>query len=104
MIEGPAGIGKTALLGAARAMAEQAQMQILVAHGREFEQEFAHGVTRQLLDRVLSGADPNENAALMGGAAKLACLCSIRPQRKRARSGRRTWGTCASRACMACTG
>ena len=71
LIDAPAGIGKTALLQAAREMAERAGMPVLAARGRELEQEFVHGVTRQLLERVLAGARAGEREKLRDGAASL---------------------------------
>src|SRR6202012_3046277 len=50
LIEGPAGIGKTSLLLAARAMAQDVGMLTLLARGRELEREFAFGVGRQLFE------------------------------------------------------
>ncbi|MFZ0043892.1 MAG: ATP-binding protein, partial [Solirubrobacteraceae bacterium] len=53
MIEGPAGIGKTALLRATRDAAREAGMHVLTARARELEQEFAFGVARQLFEPLL---------------------------------------------------
>ncbi|WP_028063390.1 AAA family ATPase [Solirubrobacter soli] len=58
VVEGAAGLGKTALLREARAAASG--MTVLSASGSELEHEFAFGVVRQLLGRVddlLSGGD-----------------------------------------------
>src|SRR5262245_29257052 len=49
-IEGPAGIGKTALLTAARAAGRAAGMRVLSARGAEIERDFAYGAVRQLLE------------------------------------------------------
>jgi DNA-binding CsgD family transcriptional regulator len=72
VIGGPAGIGKTALLRAAGAMAEQAGMRTLRGRGSDLEQEFAFGVVRQLFEGPLASAAPEERAALLAGAATLA--------------------------------
>jgi predicted ATPase len=72
LIEGPAGIGKTALLRAVRAMAQDTGMLALVARGRELEREFAFGVARQLFEGPMAKADPRQRTALMAGAAGLA--------------------------------
>jgi DNA-binding CsgD family transcriptional regulator len=72
VIGGPAGIGKTALLRAAGAMAERAGMRTLRARGSDLEQEFAFGVVRQLFEGPLASALPEERAALLAGAAALA--------------------------------
>ncbi|HEY1511474.1 MAG TPA: AAA family ATPase, partial [Solirubrobacteraceae bacterium] len=72
LISGAAGIGKTALLQAAREMAEQAGMQVLRARASDLEQEFAFGVVRQLFEGPLDRADPDRRPALFRGAAALA--------------------------------
>ena len=72
LIEGPAGIGKTALLVAARAIAEDTGMLALVARGRELEREFAFGVARQLFEGPIARAGPRRRTALLAGAAGLA--------------------------------
>jgi DNA-binding NarL/FixJ family response regulator len=68
LIEGPAGIGKTRLLAAAREMAGAAGFRVLTARGSDLEQEFAFGVVRQLFEPLL--ADPAERARLLAGAAE----------------------------------
>jgi DNA-binding SARP family transcriptional activator len=65
LIEGPAGIGKTALLDELRVHAEARDLLVLVARGGLLEREFAFGVVRQLLEPV---ADPT----LMVGPAAAA--------------------------------
>jgi DNA-binding CsgD family transcriptional regulator len=72
MITGPAGLGKTALLQAARELAEQAGMQVLRARASDLEQEFAFGVVRQLFEGPLDRADPELRPSLFRGAAALA--------------------------------
>jgi DNA-binding CsgD family transcriptional regulator len=71
MIDGPAGVGKTALLEAARAAAGDAGLLVLRARGAELERAFAFGVVRQLFDEVLRGPgfDPE---VLFAGAARFA--------------------------------
>ena len=54
LIEGPPGVGKTALVREARAAAETARIMPLEARGAELEQPFAFGVVRQLLEPVIS--------------------------------------------------
>ena len=49
VVEGPAGIGKTALLAAGRDAAEGEGFRVLRARGAELEREFAFGVVRQLV-------------------------------------------------------
>ena len=55
VIEAPAGVGKTALMNAARAIAEDSGLLVLTARGAELEQAFAFGVVRQLFEH---GASP----------------------------------------------
>ena len=71
VIGGAAGIGKTALLRAACAMAERAGMQVLRARGSDLEREFAFGVVRQLFEGPLASAGARERAALLHGPAAL---------------------------------
>jgi DNA-binding CsgD family transcriptional regulator len=71
-VEGPAGIGKTALLDASRSLASEAGVRVLAARGGELESEFAHAVVRQLFEPALVEAAPRERAELLGGAAGLA--------------------------------
>ena len=72
VIEGPAGIGKTALLAAARAAAAEGEMCVLRSRGTELEREFAFGVVRQLVEPLLAGASENERAELLQSTAGLA--------------------------------
>jgi len=55
LITGPAGIGKTALLAAARERADQAGTRVLAGRGGELESGFSFGVARQLFEPLLSG-------------------------------------------------
>ena len=71
-IEGPPGIGKTALLLETRAFAEQAGMQVLSARGSELERSFSFGVVRQLFEPLLASLPAEERAALLSGAAEFA--------------------------------
>ena len=50
LVEGPAGIGKTALLGEARELAREAGVVVMAASGGEMEREFPYGVVRQLFE------------------------------------------------------
>ncbi len=72
VVDGPAGIGKTALLLRTRALARDAEMTVLSGRGRELEREFPFGVARQLFEPELRAADPERRAALLDGAAHLA--------------------------------
>ena len=72
MIEGPAGIGKTALLAAARTAAANNGMRVLRARGAELERDFAFGVVRQLFEPTLAEASELARADLLQGAAGVA--------------------------------
>jgi hypothetical protein len=67
VIEGPAGIGKTALLAAAGNAAESEGFRLLRARGAELEREFAFGVVRQLVEPVLARAPEEERASILDG-------------------------------------
>jgi DNA-binding CsgD family transcriptional regulator len=69
VVEGGAGIGKTALLDAASDLAAQLGYETLAARGSELEVDFAFGVVRQLFERRLAVADADEREALLAGAA-----------------------------------
>ena len=74
LITGPAGIGKTVLLGAARERAGQAEMRVLAGRGGELESGFSFGVARQLFEPLLAGAGAAEREALLDGAARRALI------------------------------
>src|SRR5687767_12937244 len=65
LLEGPAGIGKTSLVHATRAMAEDRSLRVLAGRGAERERQLAFGVVRQLFE-------PHMDAAQLTGAAALA--------------------------------
>src|SRR6201987_5477774 len=67
LIEGPAGIGKSRLLGALRDGAATRGVRALTARGSELEREFPFGVVRQLFEPVL--AEVGRDAAFEGAAA-----------------------------------
>ena len=69
VIEGPAGIGKTALLGALRTGAANGGMRVLRSRGTELERDFAFGVVRQLFEPPLAEASELERADLLQAAA-----------------------------------
>jgi DNA-binding CsgD family transcriptional regulator/tetratricopeptide (TPR) repeat protein len=70
LIEGPAGIGKTRLLAAAREAARERGIPSLGARGSELEREFPFGVVRQMIEPALM-ARPNRGE-LFEGAAEVA--------------------------------
>src|SRR6266568_9231697 len=72
VVEGPPGIGKTALSAAAVRAARDRGILALVARGGALERDFAFGVARQLLEPPLADADPDTRAALLSGAARSA--------------------------------
>src|SRR6266516_2270495 len=72
VVEGPAGIGKTALLAAARTAATDGGMHVLRARGTELERDFAFGVVRQLFEPPLAEASELERADLLQASAGVA--------------------------------
>jgi DNA-binding CsgD family transcriptional regulator len=72
LLDGPAGIGKTALLAVARARATDAGMTVLTARGGELESEFPWGVVRQLFAMAVTSASARDSSDLLDGAAALA--------------------------------
>jgi DNA-binding CsgD family transcriptional regulator len=72
VIEGPAGIGKTALLDAARAAALASGMRVLRSRGTELERDFAFGVVRQLFEPALAEASEPKRADLLYGPSGVA--------------------------------
>src|SRR3954452_10768644 len=67
LIEGPAGIGKSRLLGALRDGAAERGVRTLTARGSELEREFPFGVVRQLFEPAL--AEVGRDVAFEGAAA-----------------------------------
>jgi DNA-binding CsgD family transcriptional regulator/tetratricopeptide (TPR) repeat protein len=72
LLEGPAGIGKSRLLAAARAEAETYGLRVLSARASELESGFGFGIVRQLLEPALAAASNEERTTLLSGAAALA--------------------------------
>ncbi|MBJ7471652.1 MAG: AAA family ATPase [Solirubrobacteraceae bacterium] len=72
VIEGGAGIGKTALLHHVQQGAAALGLQTLSATGAELEREHAFGVARQLLSPAWRSATKEDRAELLDGAASLA--------------------------------
>ena len=71
-VEGPAGIGKTALLDAGRRAAVEAGLTVLTGSGSQLERELAFGVVRQLFERPLRHLGDDARAEILAGAAALA--------------------------------
>lgn len=72
VIQGPPGMGKTRLLGAAVDHARTAGLRVLAGCGRELEREIALGVAIELLAPPVAAADPRERARLLAGPAAAA--------------------------------
>jgi len=71
-IEGPPGIGKTALIAEAKALGQEAGFQVLGARGSDLERSYSYGVVRQLFEPFLASLPADERAELFAGAAALA--------------------------------
>jgi DNA-binding CsgD family transcriptional regulator len=69
LVEGPAGIGKSALLDHVRHAAGDAGALVLSARASELDRAFGFGVVLQLLDPLMAGATPELRAELLSGAA-----------------------------------
>lgn len=79
LVEGHAGIGKTALLDAAVARARELETTVLRSRGSELEIAFAFGVALQLFEPLLAGADDETRDRLLTGSAGLAGPLLERP-------------------------
>jgi DNA-binding CsgD family transcriptional regulator len=80
LIEGPPGIGKTALALAAAQRARSAGVRVLRAAGSELERDFGYGVVRQLFDPTLRSATPTERKRLLDGATGAGAALGIGSQ------------------------
>ena len=71
VIEGPAGVGKSALLDFACGRASDRDIRVLTGRGSEFEQAYPWGVVRALFAPALGVSDAErEQAARWSGAAR----------------------------------
>lgn len=83
LVEGHAGIGKTALIDEAVVRARAAGATVLRARASELESDFAFGVALQLFEPLLAGAGDETHDRLLAGSAALAGPLLERPT---------TWG------------
>lgn len=72
LVEGPAGIGKTALLHATRERAACRRLRILTAAGSELEHDLAFSAVQQLLAPALRALSHTAQDDVLSGAARLA--------------------------------
>jgi DNA-binding CsgD family transcriptional regulator len=79
LVEGHAGIGKSALLDAAVARARSRAMTVMRARASELESDFAFGIALQLFEPLLAGADDETRDRLLAGSAALAGPLLERP-------------------------
>ncbi|MGW5069013.1 AAA family ATPase [Streptomyces cyaneofuscatus] len=79
LLEGVAGIGKTALLAEAGAAARAEGVQVRTARAGEWETGFLFGVVRQLFEPLLAAAGAAGRAALLAGPAAPAAAVVGRP-------------------------
>jgi DNA-binding CsgD family transcriptional regulator len=81
MVEGEAGIGKTALLAEAGRAAGERGFRVLYGRGGELERDFAFGVARQLFEsHVVSLTDADQRRVLAGAASLAAPLLGLAQQ------------------------
>lgn len=72
VVEGPAGIGKSAVLATGADAGRERGWTVLTAVAGEFEQNLGFGVVRELFEPALLGLAAHERRAVLGGAAGLA--------------------------------
>jgi DNA-binding CsgD family transcriptional regulator len=72
VVEGPAGIGKSMLLAAARRRAEACGLAVLQARGLELDRDLPFGVAVDLFAHALASAGAQERGRLLSGQAGLA--------------------------------
>ena len=72
LVEGPAGVGKTALVDHAAAIASRAGLQVRRTAPGPHDREFPFGAVRALLEAPLRDARPDRRAELLDGPAALA--------------------------------
>jgi DNA-binding CsgD family transcriptional regulator len=72
VVEGPAGIGKSALLAEVGRRARAHGLSVLTARGSDVESVFAFGGVRQLLEPAVAELAAEERATVFAGVAELA--------------------------------
>ena len=72
IIEGPPGIGKTALLDHTRLSASSKGMRVLSAGAAELESDLGFAVVREMFEDVLATIDAADRDEILAGAARLA--------------------------------
>lgn len=82
VVEGSAGVGKSAFLSAAAASATGSGARTLRARGRDPDRTIEFHVVRELLGGALAGAGPDELARLLEGPAAPAAEVLERPRRR----------------------
>ena len=70
IVEGEAGIGKSALLGETARRAREQGLRVLRARGGELERELTFGIVRQLLEATVARAEPGARDRILAGAAR----------------------------------
>jgi DNA-binding CsgD family transcriptional regulator len=78
VVEGRAGMGKTAILDATCIAAHREGRLVLRARGSDLESDFAFGIARQLLERWCTETTSDEIAALFSGSASAARALVLR--------------------------
>lgn len=77
LVEGEAGIGKSALLERALELGEPAGITVLGASGVALERAFGYGAARQLLEHHVAKLVPARRRALLKGAAPAASVLGL---------------------------
>jgi DNA-binding CsgD family transcriptional regulator len=72
VVLGPAGIGKTSVLEAAKDLGRERDLAVAVARASPLETAYPWGVLRQLLERRLRGMPGAERARMLAGVAAVA--------------------------------
>jgi hypothetical protein len=94
VIEGAPGIGKTALVAAAKGLGQAAGLRVLGARGWELERSFSYGIVRQLFEPLLACERADERAGLLAGLGRWQRRCLIPPRSRLIRRETRRWRRC----------